>query len=127
MGYMALLRNLRGFDQVGVSDDVAATVAGRLADPEQVRRSRQFPFRFLAAYRATSSLRWSQSLERARQQALAIENQLATRKPGRSAVRQASNSRPASSGDSQVDSIRRFSGRGKQDKIRRQIASRPYR
>ena|GEM_PF-2736347 len=51
----------------------------------------------------------------------------ATRNPGRATVRHASNSRPASSGDSQVDSIRTFIGRGKQDKIRRQIASRPYR
>src|SRR6266851_6808577 len=49
-----------------------------------------------------------------------------TRNPGLSAVRQASNSRPASSGDSQVDNIRTFTGRGKQDRIRRQIASRPY-
>ena len=50
-----------------------------------------------------------------------------TRNPGRSAVRQASNSRPASSGDSQVDSIRTLAGRGKQDRMRRHIVSRPYR
>ncbi len=54
------------------------------------------------------------------------ETPKATRNPGRSAVRHASKSRPASSGDSQVDSIRTFIGRGKQDRIRRQIASRPY-
>jgi hypothetical protein len=54
------------------------------------------------------------------------ETPKATRNPGRSAVRHASKSRPASSGDSQVDSIRMFIGRGKQDRIRRQIASRPY-
>jgi hypothetical protein len=47
--------------------------------------------------------------------------------PGRSAVRHASKSRPASSGDSQVDSIRTVRGSGKQDRIRTQIASRPYR
>ena len=58
MGYMALLRNLRNFDQAGVSDQVAAQVAARLADPAQVARSRQFPFRFLSAYRAAPSLRW---------------------------------------------------------------------
>jgi TROVE domain len=33
MGYMALLRNLRNFDEAGVSDVVAATVAAKLADP----------------------------------------------------------------------------------------------
>ena len=65
MGYMALLRNLRNFDDAGVPDDIAATVAARLADPEQVARSRQFPFRFLSAYRAVPSLRWSYPLEQA--------------------------------------------------------------
>src|SRR5690606_8210116 len=55
MGSMALLRNLRGFDQAGIPDEVARSVAARLADPAQVARSRQFPFRFLAAYRATQS------------------------------------------------------------------------
>jgi hypothetical protein len=58
MGYMALLRNLRNFDEAGVSDEVAATVAAKLADPEQVARSRQFPFRFLSAYEAAPSDRW---------------------------------------------------------------------
>src|SRR5690606_31742406 len=43
----------------------AARVAEKLADPDQVARSRQFPFRFLAAYRATTSLRWAAALERA--------------------------------------------------------------
>jgi hypothetical protein len=65
MGYMALLRNLRNFDEAGVPDGIADTVAARLADPEQVAKSRQFPFRFLAAYRAVSSLRWSWPLEKA--------------------------------------------------------------
>jgi hypothetical protein len=65
MGYMALLRNLRGFDEAGVPDDVAAMVSARLADREQVAKSRQFPFRFLSAYRAVPSLRWAYPLERA--------------------------------------------------------------
>ncbi|MER7331648.1 MULTISPECIES: TROVE domain-containing protein [unclassified Micromonospora] len=65
MGYMALLRNLRNFDQAGVSDEVAQTVAARLADPQQVVRSRQMPMRFLSAYRAAPSLRWSYPLEQA--------------------------------------------------------------
>jgi TROVE domain len=65
MGYMALLRNLRNFDDAGVPDEVAGAVIARLADPEQVARSRQFPFRFLSAYRAVPSLRWGYPLERA--------------------------------------------------------------
>src|SRR4029077_5699194 len=65
MGYMALLRNLRNFDDAGVPDGIAAAVAARLTDPEQVAKSRQFPFRFLSAYRAVPSLRWAYPLERA--------------------------------------------------------------
>jgi hypothetical protein len=65
MGYMALLRNLRNFDQAGVADEVAAKVSERLADPEQVAKSRQFPMRFLSAYRAAPSLRWAWPLEKA--------------------------------------------------------------
>jgi hypothetical protein len=65
MGYMALLRNLRNFDAAGVDDDIAAAVAARLADPDQVAKSRQFPFRFLSAYNAAPSLRWAYSLEQA--------------------------------------------------------------
>jgi hypothetical protein len=65
MGYMARLRNLRNFDEAGVSDQVAEAIAARLADPEQVARSRQFPFRFFAAYENAPSLRWGLALDRA--------------------------------------------------------------
>jgi hypothetical protein len=65
MGYMALLRNLRNFDAAGVSDKVADAVARKLADPIEVSRSRQFPYRFLSAYLAAPSDRWSHTLGRA--------------------------------------------------------------
>jgi hypothetical protein len=65
MGYMALLRNLRNFDEAGVGDDVAGPVAARLADANEVARSRQLPLRFLSAYRAAPSLRWAYALEQA--------------------------------------------------------------
>ncbi|MFE2637386.1 TROVE domain-containing protein [Streptomyces scopuliridis] len=65
MGAMALLRNLRNFDQAGVSGEVAARVAEQIADPEVVAKARQFPFRYLAAYQHAPSLRWSYPLERA--------------------------------------------------------------
>jgi len=71
LGYFALVRNLRNIDEAGVPDDVAAKAAARIADPEQVRRSRLFPFRFLAAYRAAPSLRWGHSLELALNASLA--------------------------------------------------------
>jgi hypothetical protein len=65
MGYMALLRNLRNFDEAGVSDEVAATIAARLSDPAQVARSRQLPMRFVSAYRSAPNLRWAYPLENA--------------------------------------------------------------
>ncbi|WP_105975113.1 TROVE domain-containing protein [Streptomyces geranii] len=65
MGAMALVRNLRNFDAAGVSDEVAALVAAKISDPAEVARSRQFPFRYLAAYRHAPSLRWAYPLEQA--------------------------------------------------------------
>ncbi|GAA4679095.1 TROVE domain-containing protein [Nocardioides nanhaiensis] len=82
MGYMALLRNLRNLDEAGVSDDVAAAVAARLADPGEVATSRQLPLRFLAAHRTAPSLRWGWALERALQASLGAVPAL----PGRTLV-----------------------------------------
>lgn len=70
MGYMALLRNLRNFDQAGVSDSVAAAISTKLSSLDEVRRSRQFPMRFLSAYKAAPSLRWSWPLEQALEHSL---------------------------------------------------------
>lgn len=82
MGAMALVRNLRNFDQAGVSDEVAAQVAARISDPAEVARSRQFPFRYLAAYRNAPSLRWAYPLEQALGHSLANVPAL----PGRTLV-----------------------------------------
>ena len=71
LGYFALIRNLRNIDAAGVPDAVAAQAAARIADPEQVRRSRLFPFRFLAAHQAVPSLRWGHALELALNASLA--------------------------------------------------------
>lgn len=79
MGYMARLRNLRNFDQVGVSDEVAAEVAKQLGDPEQVARSRQLPMRFYSAFNAAPSLRWGHALEKALTASLANIPQLGGR------------------------------------------------
>ncbi|QCX81290.1 TROVE domain protein [Streptomyces sp. YIM 121038] len=65
MGVMALARNLRNFDEAGVSDEVAAQICARFADPEQVAKSRMFPFRWWAAYKHAPSLRWAHALEQA--------------------------------------------------------------
>ncbi|MEU5121793.1 TROVE domain-containing protein [Streptomyces asoensis] len=82
MGVMALTRNLRNFDEAGVCDEVAAQVAARISDPAEVARSRQFPFRYLAAYRHAPSLRWAYPLEQALGHSLAAVPAL----PGRTLV-----------------------------------------
>lgn len=65
MGVMALCRNLRNFDEAGVSDAVAEQVAAKISDPDVIARSRMFPFRFWAAYKHAPSLRWAHPLEKA--------------------------------------------------------------
>jgi TROVE domain-containing protein len=65
MGYMGLLRNLRNFDEAGISGDLVDTVRERLASPAEVAKSRQLPMRFLSAHREVSSNNWSLALERA--------------------------------------------------------------
>lgn len=71
MGYMALLRNLRNFDEAGVSDKTATWVGVQLASPEKVAYSRQLPMRFLSAFRSVSNVRWHVALEHALQASLA--------------------------------------------------------
>lgn len=71
MGLMALARNLRNFDEAGVCDEVAAQVCARFADPEQVAKSRMFPFRWWAAYKHAPSLRWAHALDQALNHSLA--------------------------------------------------------
>jgi hypothetical protein len=65
MGYMARLRNLANFDRSGMDDTVAEVIATQLADPAQVARSKQFPFRFFSAYQAAPSDRWRHWLSKA--------------------------------------------------------------
>lgn len=70
MGYMALLRNLRNFDDAGLGGEVTRAVAERLTDPAEVADSRQLPMRFLSAHRAASP-RWHAALDIALQHSLA--------------------------------------------------------
>jgi hypothetical protein len=82
MGYMALLRNLRNFDEAGICAELAAEVAAKLSDPDEVARSRQFPFRFLSAYETAPNLRWGPHLDTALRHSLRNLPAL----PGRSLV-----------------------------------------
>lgn len=66
MGYMALLRNLRNFVDAGVSAATLRIVLNKLSDPQEVAKSKQFPFRFLAAYQANKgNLKIAAALEEA--------------------------------------------------------------
>jgi len=65
MGYMALLRNLRNFEQAKVSKSVLKTVRDKLEDPEQVTRSRQFPYRFYSAWKNSGSTYFASAIETA--------------------------------------------------------------
>ena len=56
LGYMAMMRNLRNMLQAGVSRKTIDKVCEFLADPEQVAKSKQFPFRFLAAHREIANI-----------------------------------------------------------------------
>lgn len=65
MGYMALLRNLRNFDRHNISESARDYVRKKLADPNEVVSSRQFPFRFFSAYKAVDTHNWTATIEKA--------------------------------------------------------------
>lgn len=72
MGYMALMRNIRNFIEAGIDKSILKDVLFRIADEEQVAKSKQFPFRFLAAYQANKgNLLISAALESALEASLA--------------------------------------------------------
>jgi len=54
VGYMALLRNLRNI--INADPPNIGKVYDILASPDQVRRSRQFPYRYLSAYKELQSV-----------------------------------------------------------------------
>ena len=66
MGHMALLRNLRNFDQAKISVAATDAVIARITDPAEVAKGMQFPFRYWAAHNASrQSLNWGRALSRA--------------------------------------------------------------
>ena len=56
LGYMALLRNLRNLLEAEVGADHIVRVCAVLTDKNAVRKAKQLPFRFLAAYRELKML-----------------------------------------------------------------------
>ncbi|KAJ8012283.1 hypothetical protein DPEC_G00067060 [Dallia pectoralis] len=54
--FMAMLRNLRNMITQGISEKHHQTILGRLTSKKAVIQSRQFPFRFLSAYKVIVEL-----------------------------------------------------------------------
>lgn len=65
MGYMALLRNIRNFEQAGVSRAALDTVASTLVHPDNVAKSRQLPYRFWSAWKHSGTMLFGPTLESA--------------------------------------------------------------
>jgi hypothetical protein len=67
MGFGALLKNLRNFQEAGISREATKLVCERLESQTGVINSRQLPFRFLTAYLYAQGSQWVQALETALQ------------------------------------------------------------
>ncbi|MCB0994510.1 MAG: TROVE domain-containing protein [Acidimicrobiales bacterium] len=62
MGVMALIRNLRNFDEKGISPAAVETVLGRITDADEVAKARLFPYQVWAAYKHAPSDNWKRAL-----------------------------------------------------------------
>lgn len=56
LGYMAMLRNLRNIIEANVSQEAIEKVCATLSNARAVANAKQFPFRFLSAYREVKLL-----------------------------------------------------------------------
>jgi hypothetical protein len=63
-GVMALVRNLRNFDEAGISDAAIDTVIAKVTDADEVARARLFPYQVWAAYKHAPSDNWKRALGR---------------------------------------------------------------
>lgn len=64
MGVMALVRNLRNFDQAGISEAAIERVIAKITDAGEVARARLFPYQVWAAYKHAPSDNWKRALGR---------------------------------------------------------------
>ena len=62
MGVMALIRNLRNFDEQGISQAGVEAVLARITDADEVAKARLFPYQVWAAYANASSDNWKRAL-----------------------------------------------------------------
>jgi hypothetical protein len=92
MGYMALLRNLRNMIEANIHPTMMETVFAKLRNPEEVKKSKQFPFRFYTAYKMIEQMsfdntKYQQKAQSALEDAMdaSLNNNL-PRWPGHTAV-----------------------------------------
>jgi hypothetical protein len=64
MGVMALVRNLRNFDQAGISEAAVDAVIAKITDADEVAKARLFPYQVWAAYKHAPSDDWKRALGR---------------------------------------------------------------
>jgi hypothetical protein len=64
MGAMALLRNLRNFDEAGIGDAAVEAVIAAITDADHVAKARLFPYQVWAAYKHAPSDNWKRALGR---------------------------------------------------------------
>ncbi|HEY6427856.1 MAG TPA: TROVE domain-containing protein [Acidimicrobiales bacterium] len=64
MGVMALVRNLRNFDQAGISGAAVEAVIAKIVDPVEVVKARLFPYQVWVAYKHAPSDNWKRALVR---------------------------------------------------------------
>ena len=64
MGVMALVRNLRNFDEAGIGNRTVDAVIDKITDPAEVAKARLFPYQVWAAYKHARSDNWKRALGR---------------------------------------------------------------
>jgi hypothetical protein len=64
MGVMALVRNLRNFDEAGIGEAAVDAVIAKVSDPTAVAQARLFPYQVWAAYKHAPSDNWKRALGR---------------------------------------------------------------
>ncbi len=64
MGAMALVRNLRNFDEAGIGEAAVDAVIAKVTDATEVAQARLFPYQIWAAYKHAPSDNWKRALGR---------------------------------------------------------------
>jgi hypothetical protein len=62
MGVMALVRNLRNFDEAGIAEPAIEAVIAKITDAGEVAKARLFPYQVWAAYKHAPSDDWKRAL-----------------------------------------------------------------